>query len=149
MAYQSLLVQAIELATKAHEGQVDKCGNPYIEHPKRVMEMADTTEKKIVAILHDVVEDTTVSIEQIHRIFGEDIALAVDAISQRKNEPRKDYYYRVLQNGLAHSVKLLDLADNTDPKRMCSLDPDTQVRLTVKYMEAYQILTGGPFGIHS
>ena len=146
MAIQSLLVQAINLAEKAHAGQVDKCGNPYIEHPKRVMEMADTTEKKIVSILHDVVEDTDISLETIERLFGEDIAEAVDAISHRKNEPREEYYKRIMENGLAYSVKLLDLADNTDPERMSKLDHETQSRLYKKYMKTYEILTGSSDG---
>jgi (p)ppGpp synthase/HD superfamily hydrolase len=143
MAAQSLLVQAIELATKAHAGQVDKLGNPYIEHPKRVMEMADTTEKKIVAVLHDVIEDTPIPIETIYRLFGEDIGEAVEAITHYKCEPREEYYKRVMSNALAHSVKLLDLADNTDPKRLLLLDSETQQRLMKKYDKTFRILTHG------
>ena len=143
MAAQSLLVQAIELATKAHEGQTDKLGNPYIEHPRRVMEMADTTDKKIVAILHDVVEDTDISIQTIYRLFGEEIGEAIEAITHLKCEPRELYYERVKSNGLAHSVKLLDLADNTDPKRMLLLPSSVQERLLTKYTKTFEILAGG------
>lgn len=146
MAAQSLLVQAIELATKAHEGQLDKCGTPYIEHPKRVMDMADTTVKKIVGVLHDVVEDTDVSIDTIYRLFGEEIGEAVEAITHLKCEPREVYYKRLMENAIAHSVKLLDLADNTDPVRMAKLDEKTQERLLKKYSRTFEVLTGSVNG---
>ena len=137
-ATQWLLNHAIKIATHAHDGQVDKQGVPYIEHPRRVMEAADTLEKKIVAILHDTVEDTYLSLCFIYADFDKDIGDAIDAITHRKNEPNVEYYARIMTNPLAHAVKLLDIADNQS--RLSTLDEDTKMRLTKKYEKALSIL---------
>lgn len=134
------LYKAIAIATKAHEGQKDKSGNPYIEHPLRVAVMADTIEKKIVAVLHDVVEDTDITLEYIYEEFGPRVMDAVNAITHRSHEPRPRYYERVKQNALAHSVKLLDIMDNLCEERLATLDEQTQVRLRAKYAMALEIL---------
>ena len=90
----------------------------------------------MVALLHDVVEDTDVPLSRIEAAFGPRIASAVDAITTRDGEDRSDYYARVAANPLARAVKLCDLADNESPARMARLDPETRARLERKYARA-------------
>lgn len=129
---------AIKNAADFHEGQLDKNGDPYILHPLRVMLHAslNTDQERIVAVLHDAVEDADVSLAWVGAQFGDEIADAVDAISQRKDEQRGDYYKRVKANPLALKVKFADIADNSDPLRLARLDEATQQRLAVKYRDA-------------
>lgn len=135
--------RALNLAFYAHQEQVDKIGMPYILHPIRVAEMVDTEEEKMVAVLHDVVEDTPVIIETIEIEFGFEIADAVLAITHFPGERRKDYLDRVIVNDLARTVKLADMRDNTDPKRNFYLPIETQLRLAKKYTIArHYLLTG-------
>lgn len=125
-------------ATAAHSGQKDKNGQPYIDHPRRVVGyLTDPTwEQKVVAWLHDVVEDTCVTLEAIRQAFGPVIAAAVDAITHRPGESREDYYARVRANPLALIVKFADIDDNTDPARTALLDEGTRARLAKKYTKA-------------
>lgn len=111
------LEQAIEIATLAHEGQVDKQGEPYILHPLRVMLGLKKEEERIVAILHDTVEDTSVTIADLKRLgYSQTIVDAIDSLT-RKNETYDAFIRRVKKNPLAIKVKLADLTDNTDLTR--------------------------------
>lgn len=117
-----LLEQAIMLAVTSHGGQVDKNGDPYILHPLRVM-MGCWRERQghdvmIAAVLHDVVEDTDVRLEDIRGMFGPLIANAVDALSKREGETWMDNLNRVEQNQIATIVKMHDLQDNSDFRRI-------------------------------
>lgn len=105
------------IATIAHYGQVDKGGEPYILHPEAVAS-AVCGDDKIVAWLHDTVEDTTITIKDIRRCFGRKIAKAVDAITQRNGESRGDYIRRAKNNPIARRVKVADLAHNSDLSRI-------------------------------
>lgn len=141
METMKLLIQARELATQAHRGQVDKTGHPYIEHPARVATRVQQLapgddDAETVAWLHDVVEDTSVTLHEIELRFGPRIAAAVQAITRRPGENPDDYYRRVAQNPLALTVKHADIADNTDPARTSQLDPATRDRLAAKYEHA-------------
>lgn len=138
-----MLKLAILLAEHSHAGQVDKSGLPYIEHPKRVMAMAKTEAEQIVAILHDIVEDTEVTLEYIETTFGKDIRDAVDAITHRPHEPNEEYYQRVIANNVAHMVKFYDITDNMSPDRLAKLSTDVQERLSKKYLRAWEVLTDG------
>lgn len=131
----NLIELAEEIATKAHEGQVDKAGQPYIEHPRRVAARLPE-ELKPVAWLHDVVEDTGVTLEALAAAFPAWIVEAVDALTHRDGEPRTDYYRRVAANDAARQVKLADIADNSDPARLAQLDAGTRTRLEAKYAKA-------------
>lgn len=129
---------AASLAFSAHMNQIDKIGVAYIEHPRAVVEilMADgvTDERTIiVAWLHDVVEDTDVTLEHIERVFGEEIAKDVDAITHRKNEPRVDYYERVKARPHARRVKRADATHNLDPERLSQLPRDERKQKIIKY----------------
>lgn len=140
--YDRQLLLARVLAEKAHAGQVDKSGTPYINHPYAVMRMAEPGIDRIVAILHDVVEDTNTSIEKIRNIFGDEVAAAVDAITRRPGEDPAEYYGRVRSNEAALRVKHLDLRHNSDPERLALLPPEMKTRLEEKYAKARQHLEG-------
>lgn len=134
---------AAELARSAHAGQLDKAGAPYIDHPARVAARvraaANGDDAEIVAWLHDVVEDTDVTLVAIEGEFGPRIARAVDAMTRRPGEG-DGYYERVAADPLALSVKRHDIADNTAPERTALLDPATRERLAAKYRHARQVL---------
>lgn len=115
----STLEKAIIIATKAHEGVIDKGGNPYILHPLRVMIKQTSEECRIVAVLHDVVEDTDISLTDLRNEgFSEDIILAVDALTRRSNESYMEFISRCKQDAMARLVKLADIEDNSDMSRI-------------------------------
>ena len=115
----STLERAIEIAKKAHEGQVDKAGEPYIDHPLRVMARVATQEEKIVAVLHDVVEDSDASLSDLRdEGFSEEIIAAVDAVTKRPGETYEAFVLRAASNEIGRSVKLADLFDNSDLSRI-------------------------------
>lgn len=112
------LEQAIALAAKAHSGQVDKAGKPYILHPLRVM-LAVSDAAKVCAVLHDVVEDCPgYDLRMLNRSgFSSDVVAAVEALTRRDWEEYEDYLDRVMGNPLALEVKVADLRDNLDASR--------------------------------
>ncbi len=114
------LERAIAIASEAHAGQVDKGGQPYILHPLRLMFALDDPTDRIVAVLHDVVEDGDISPDdlQFGCGFSPEIAAAVDALSRRKGETYEDFITRAGANPIARRVKLADLEDNSDMKRI-------------------------------
>lgn len=113
------LEKAILIAATAHQGQTDKAGTPYILHPLRVMFNCNTEEEQICAVLHDVIEDTTITLENLRAEgFKEEIITALNALTKRKNENYDDYIDRILQNKLACHVKLADLSDNMNLSRI-------------------------------
>lgn len=124
------------LAEQAHAGQTDKAGRPYIEHPRRVASRFTDPILRTVALLHDVVEDTQVTLNDLHRQFPTVVVNAVDALTHRKGEDRATYYRRVRSNERARKVKLADVDDNADPERLALLDETTRDRLVVKYTKA-------------
>ncbi len=118
MAYSTDIEAAKALATKAHEGQTDKAGLPYITHPERVASRLTTPEAKVVGWLHDTVEDTNISVLEIAERLGSETAAAVDAISRREGEAWSDYIDRVAINPVARQVKISDLIDNSNLSRI-------------------------------
>ncbi|MEM6727389.1 MAG: HD domain-containing protein [Pseudomonadota bacterium] len=131
---------AFELALRAHEGQVDQGGAAYIGHVVRVCAGVEGHAERVVALLHDVVEDAGVGLTAIETQFGPEVAAAVEAISRRPGERPEPYYARVAANPLARKVKLADIADNADPARLSLLDEETRSRLTRKYAKAREAL---------
>jgi len=132
---------AIDLARSAHAGQADKLGVAYIHHPLAVMKRVHGDDAKIVAMLHDVVEDTPVTLDDLAlRGFGPHIVQAVDAITKRPQEPLADSMARVRANPLALIVKLADISHNADPKRQKGLSAEARKRLTTKYEESARLL---------
>ncbi len=136
---------AVEIARAAHDGQVDKSGQPYIGHPMRVMAALSDPHERMAAVLHDVIEDTPVTAADL-RAAGcpEPVVTAVVALSRGDDEPQADYLARVAANPMAKVVKLADMADNCSPARMAALDAATRERLTAKYAAARAYLAGAP-----
>ena len=118
MAYSTNIEAAKALATKAHEGQTDKAGLPYLTHPERVASRLNAPEAQVVGWLHDTVEDTPLTIDDIREQFGPETAAAVDAISKRDGETWSDYIDRVAANPIARQVKISDLIDNSNLSRI-------------------------------
>ncbi len=115
----STLERAISLAAQAHAGQVDKAGQPYILHPLRVMLRVSTEEERIAAILHDVVEDTSITLEQLaEEGFSPTVVAAVEALTKRPGESRMEAAARAAENRVARTVKLADNAENMDISRI-------------------------------
>lgn len=136
-----LLERAIRIAVKAHKGAKDSYGAPYILHPLRVMHRVSTTAEKIVAILHDVVEDTSWTLDDLRKEgFPEKIIRAVDRVSKREGEDYWAYIRRAGGNSLARRVKLADLEDNMDVRRRETLGEKDIARLS-KYLKAWKALT--------
>jgi hypothetical protein len=114
-----MLDKAIVVAAKAHEGQVDKGGQPYILHPLRVMFSRRSEAERICAVLHDVVEDTDISLDYLRdQGFSEEVLSALDALTRRDGETYDEYISRIVKNKIASHVKLCDLCDNTDLSRI-------------------------------
>ena len=112
------LQKAIRIAVEAHFGKKDKHGAPYILHPLRVMFRLKSEPQRIVAVLHDVVEKTSVRLEDLQQAgFSPDILTAIDCMTKREGEPYEDYISRVEKHSLARSVKIADLEDNLDLQR--------------------------------
>lgn len=134
------LTKVIEIATQAHQGQVDKAGKPYISHPLAVMGLVKGESEKIVAILHDVVEDTPITLTDFAAEgFSPECLVAVDAITKRDGEPLEDYLERVKSNPIAINVKLADLTHNMDLSRIA--EPTAKDFAQVeRYKPTYQIL---------
>ena len=108
-----MLNKAIEIAARAHAGQMDKAGEPYILHPLRVMFGCKTELEMICAVLHDCIEDTDISLEDLRREgFGKEIIAIVDTLSRRRDEKYGEFITRILENRTACRIKLADLADN-------------------------------------
>lgn len=142
MKHPPTLTNAIVLSATYHAGQTDKSGLPYILHPLRVMLSMDTDTDRIAAVLHDIVEDTDVTLDGLRKIgYSDEIIEAIDALSHRNNESRKEYLIRVKANPIALRVKQADIIDNSDEKRLINLPPETQNRLRDNYLSAMLFLT--------
>jgi len=141
------LDRAIRIAVKAHKGQTDKYGNPYILHPLRVMGMGHTEEEKILGVLHDVVEDSDLSLEDI-RLYGfsDRLVAALDCLTRRADEDYDGFIERIRKNPLAIRVKLNDLCDNMDVRRMDEFR-DKDVKRFNKYLKAYKRLNADLDGL--
>ena len=128
-----MYLRALEIAIMAHGKTRGKDGHLYVMHPIRVADMLTDPKEKIVGLLHDVVEDTNWTLDRLaNEGFPKDIIDAVDAITYRKGEPRKDYLDRIKANPLAKNVKLADLSHNSDIFRL-SIITQTDVDRTERY----------------
>lgn len=141
----STLERAIQIATEAHKGQLDKAGRDYIGHPLRVMEMGKTEDEKIVGVLHDVIEDTDWTFEKLEAEgFSREVIEALKCVTKlSENENYDEFIERVKKNPLAVAVKIYDLTDNMDIRRLPYLS-DKDVKRLKKYLKAYKKLTGEP-----
>lgn len=137
-----ILDRAKAIATSAHEGQVDKAGKPYIEHPMRVMNMGKTVEEKIAGVLHDVVEDSDWTFEMLEKEgIPKDVMDALRCVTKLSEDEDYDHFIeRVKTNPLAVKVKLNDLKDNMNITRLGEVTEKDLTRLN-KYIRAYRQLT--------
>jgi (p)ppGpp synthase/HD superfamily hydrolase len=130
------LEDAIALACRAHRGQLDKNGKPYILHVVRVMMKQEDDRARMVAALHDVVEDSEVTIADLRATgYSDEICEAVDALTRREGESYEVMIARVAGNPLARRVKIADLEDNMDPTRR--LPGQNEVDRQRKYARAH------------
>lgn len=118
----TLLDKAIIIATNAHAGQVDKGGNPYILHPLKLMVNMKTENERIVATLHDVLEDTSVTIDFLREEgFGDDIIISLVHITKQDTETYMDFIKRASLNPISKAVKIQDIKNNMDLTRILNL----------------------------
>ena len=138
-----MLDAARALCRKAHEGQLDKGGQPYWQHPFAVADAVEGDSEKATAYLHDVVEDTSYSLDDLRDAgFPECVVRAVDALTHREGEPYRAYLDRVRGNKVALAVKLADAAHNGDPTR-----PATTPARVRKYQSIRRYLLGEVDGL--
>ena len=117
------LDKAIKLACEAHAGQMDKAGKPYILHPLRLMLKFQKKQEQVVAVLHDVVEDSDVTLDDlVNKGFSELVLDALDCLSKRENEDYGAFIKRIFPNELARKIKIEDIKDNLDLTRIDSVN---------------------------
>jgi guanosine-3',5'-bis(diphosphate) 3'-pyrophosphohydrolase len=136
------LEKAIEIAARAHTGQVDKAGQPYILHPIQVMLRVQGEDARIAAVLHDVVEDSEVTIDDL-RVdgFSSVVLEAVAALTKQKGETRIEAAFRAAENKIARIVKLADNAENMDLSRIPNPTEKDHRRMK-EYEKVREILLG-------
>lgn len=135
------LERALLLATTAHMGQVDKAGQPYILHPLRLMMRLETEEERTVAILHDTVEDTPLTLAQLRQEgFSEAVLVALDHLTHRPEQSYEAYMERLRRNVLAVRIKRLDLEDNMDIRRLDEPLTDRDCQRLKKYRRVWSWL---------
>ena len=133
------LEKAIHMAVNAHYNQKDKGGEPYIFHPLRVMDACASLEARIVAILHDVVEDTDITIEMLRQEFPPQIIEALKLLTHNPDVPYMDYVASIKKNTIAREVKIADLTDNSNVSRL-SMITNKDIERLKKYNVALKIL---------
>ncbi|MBW6419554.1 hypothetical protein [Celeribacter sp. PS-C1] len=135
------LERAIEIAASAHRGQFDKAGQPYILHPLRVMLVCEGEVARIVAVLHDVIEDTDWTPDALREEGASaDVLAALDTVTKRKGESYSEFIERVAQNPIGREVKIADLRDNMDLSRITEPSEADLVRME-RYRSALVRLT--------
>ena len=136
----STLEKAVGIAAQAHAGQADKAGAPYILHPLRVMLAVASLDERIVAVLHDVVEDTDWTFDRLRTEgFGEPILEALDAVTRRDDESYEDFVQRAAKNPIGRNVKRADLLDNLNLSRIQAPKPSDHDRIA-RYQKALRLL---------
>ncbi len=150
MIYTDLTKKAIEIAFRAHEGQVDKDGWPYVLHPVHLAEQMNTEDECVVALLHDVVEDSDITFEELEKEGFTEVQLeALRLLTREKDEPgltkeEKDrryfeYVERIGKNPIAKAVKMADLTHNMDKTRLSEITEKDEKRYA-KYKKALEML---------
>ena len=140
MIYTKNTRKAMKIAYDAHHGQLDKSGVPYVYHPIHLAEQMKTEEECIVALLHDVVEDTDITFEQLANEFSDTIIQALKLLTHDDSVDYMDYVRKLKHNAIARNVKLADLHHNSDVTRLDEMSEKDKLR-NKKYSEAMRILT--------
>ena len=133
--------EVVDLAIKMHDGQVDKLGKPYIDHLFRVGFRGKSVSEMKVGILHDIIEDTDMTLSELKRtgLLSDEEIDAIDHLTRKESETYFDYINRVTKNELATRVKLNDLKDNLDLTRFDEVKEE-HLSLLNRYLKAYDIL---------
>jgi len=126
MIYTKLTIRAMQIAYEAHHGQVDKAGMPYVLHPVHLAEQMDDEISTCAALLHDVVEDTDWTLEQLKAEFPQEVTDALMLLTHVEGVPYMEYVRPIKQNAIARKVKLADLAHNCDQTRFAAADMDEE-----------------------
>ena len=143
MIYTPLTNTAMRIAYQAHHGQLDYNGIPYIFHPIHLAESMDDEISCCVALLHDTVEDTALTIEDLKAVFPPEVTDAVALLTHSNGTDYFDYVRTIKDNPIARKVKLADLAHNSDQSRCVGSDlsEERKTKWKEKYEKATQILT--------
>mgnify|MGYP001829380021 CR=1 FL=1 len=134
-----LYTLSFRIAAQAHRGQVDKGGRPYLLHPLAVARQVSGTESKILALLHDVPEDTDVSLEQLAPLLPPRLLKSLKLLTRQPGQPYSEYIEQLAQDPMAAQVKLADLTHNMDLRRIPHPTEKDFQRLE-KYQKAYTYL---------
>ncbi len=140
MIYTSLTKKALKLCFEAHKEQVDKSGMPYVFHPFHLAEQMTDEATTVVALLHDVVEDTDITFEELEKQgFNDEIISALKLLTHNDNTPYMDYVAEIKKNSVATKVKLADLRHNSDLTRLDVID-EKALKRKEKYEKAIKLL---------
>lgn len=139
MIYTTKTKKAMNIAFNAHLGQLDKSGVPYVFHPIHLAEQMDTEDECIVALLHDTVEDTDVTIEDLAKFFSPTVIEALKLLTHDKSVEYMDYIANLKPNPIARKVKLADLRHNSDETRLDKLT-EKDIKRNQKYQRAIEYL---------
>lgn len=140
MIYTDLTKKALMLSFEAHKNQVDKSGMPYVYHPFHLAEQMEAEDEVIVALLHDVVEDTDYTLDEIRVMgFPEQVVKALALMTHDKSIPYMDYVAKIKNNPIAKAVKIADLKHNSDLSRLDVVDEKARKRAE-KYTCAIKLL---------
>ena len=140
MIYTELTKKALKISFEAHKNQTDKSGIPYVYHPYHLAEQMNTEEMVVVALLHDVVEDSDFSLCDIKKMgFSDNIIDALALLTHNESDPYMDYIAKIKRNPIARIVKLADLHHNSDLSRLDCVDEKAKKRVQ-KYTKAIRLL---------
>ena len=138
MLYTPKIIECLRFVEELHHGQYDKIGAPYILHPVFVAEQMDTEKATIVALLHDVIEDTSITLDDLRdKGYSDEIIVAIDALTRRTGETYSAYIERLSNNKLARRVKIADLRHNLQPERIAMFGNTSLVK---RYQKALRML---------
>jgi len=142
MIYTPLTIRAMQIAYDAHHGQTDKAGVPYVFHPLHLAEAMEDEICCCAALLHDVVEDTAVTLEDLAAVFPPEVVEAVALLTHEEGTDYFDYVRRIRSNPIARTVKLADLQHNSDATRFAGVSvPEDRIGyFRDKYTKAKAIL---------
>ena len=140
MIYTDNTKKALKLCFEAHKEQTDKSGMPYVFHPFHLAEQMKTEETTVVALLHDVIEDTDYTLEDLKKMgFSDAVIYAIELMTHDDGSEYMDYVRRIKSNSIAKAVKLADLRHNSDLSRLDKVDASA-LKHREKYLKAMEIL---------
>lgn len=142
MIYTCMTKKALKLSFEAHKDQLDKSGMPYVFHPFHLAEQMTDEDTTVVALLHDVVEDTDYTLDDLRVMgFNEKVIEAIGLMTHAEGVPYMEYVAKIKENPIAKAVKLADLAHNSDSSRLDNITEKDMVRRE-KYKNAIEFLNG-------